>query len=392
MPPSLQARVLGAGPTGCLAALALAHAGWSVNLVDPQRPDILRSRNRAYAFTHSSRQLLERLGLWDAVEPLLTPFQDLRLRDEAAGQAMTFTPADLASDSSGSLPVGWIGRHGPLIDLLLSRLEALPVVRLALGVDPARLSGAEPDLVVAADGPSSPTRHALGIGTWGWSYRQSCLTAEVDLRGGPHNRAWELLRPEGPFGVLPLGSGRFQLVRSAPTPRARQLEGLDPSAFLDDLARVLPSPLEPDRLLDQPRAFPVALSLARRLSRGRTLLLGESAHRCHPVAGQGLNLCWRDVAVLHRLALRAASGSLAPERLPAAYGRRRWADLLLVLLVTDLLVRIHSNRHPALVPLRRLSLKLLQGVAPLRRLVLHVMTVGLSTLPPPRAVASLAPW
>jgi 2-octaprenyl-6-methoxyphenol hydroxylase len=155
---------------------------------------------------------------------------------------------------------------------------------------------------------------------------------------------------------------------------------------------VLPDPLEPDGLRDQPRAFPVGLRLARRLSRGTTVLVGESGHRCHPVGGQGLNLCWRDVAVLHRLAVRAASGTLPPHRLAAAYGRRRWPDLLLVLLSTDLLVRLHSNRHPLLLPLRSTALALLAASRPLRRLVLGVMTDGLPRLRPGQSLASLLPW
>jgi 2-octaprenyl-6-methoxyphenol hydroxylase len=120
----------------------------------------------------------------------------------------------------------------------------------------------------------------------------------------------------------------------------------------------------------------VALELAPRLHRGRAVLIGESAHRCHPVGGQGLNLCWRDVEVLHRLALRAAQGRLRPGRLGAAYGRRRWPDLLLTLLATDLLVRLFSNRQPLLLPVRRLALALLAGSEPVRRLALGVMTHG----------------
>jgi len=246
--------------------------------------------------------------------------------------------------------------------------------------------------VVAADGPASATRTALGIGSWGWDYGQQCLTAEVELRGGEPEQAWELLRPEGPFAVLPLGNGLSQLVWSAPASRCRQLASLPPAAFLDSLMAVLPDPLEPDALRDQPRAFPVGLRLARRLSRGTTVLVGESAHRCHPVGGQGLNLCWRDVAVLHRLATRAASGSLPPHRLAAAYGRRRWPDLVLVLMATDFLVRLHSNRHPLLLPLRSAALTLLAASHPLRRLVLGVMTDGLPRLRPWRRLANLTPW
>jgi 2-octaprenyl-6-methoxyphenol hydroxylase len=382
MRPPFQARVIGAGPTGSLTALALAEAGWTVCLEDALSAAQLTARQRAYAFNHSSRRLLERLGLWDGVQPLLVPFQTLGLRDVALEQELSFVAADLPESlrNGSSRPVGWIGRHGPLMALLLERLEHHAAITLHLGE--SRPAATEPgvQLVVAADGPASATRSALGIGSWGWDYGQQCLTAEVELRGGQADQAWELLRPEGPFAVLPLGESLAQLVWSAPAARCRQLESLPPSAFLDSLIAVLPDPLEADGLRDQPRAFPVALRLARRLSLGNTVLVGESAHRCHPVGGQGLNLCWRDVAVLHRLAARATAGGLEPHRIGAAYGRRRWLDLLLVLLATDLLVRLYSNRHPLLLPLRRLAMALLTASRPLRRLVLGVMTDGRPTL------------
>ena len=380
------ALVHGAGPTGCLAALALADAGWRVTLRDPLGAEQLMGRGRAYAFNHSSQRLLARLQLWEAMEPLMVPFRELLLRDQAIAGEVTFAAGDLpvAVRRGGPEAVGWIALHTPLMALLLERLAAHPAITLRLqdgGAFPlAGGNGAAADLEVAADGPASAHRQQLGIGQWQWAYRQSCLTAQVELRGCGHDQAWELFRPEGPFAVLPLGGRAFQLVWSAPAHRCRQLESLSPGAFLDRLAGALPDVLQPDALLDQPRAFPLALQLARRLARGRTVLVGESAHRCHPVGGQGLNLCWRDVACLHRLAGRVAAGRLPVERLPGRYARQRWPDLLLTLLATDLLVRLFSNRAVPLLPLRRLGLALLRTVPSLRRLSLGVMTVG-PTLP-----------
>lgn len=380
--PSLRALVHGAGPTGCLVALALADAGWQVTLRDPLSADQLKERSRAYAFNHSSQRLLARLDLWGGLESRMVPFRRLLLRDQAIGSELPFTLADLPASArcDGADAVGWIALHAPLMAVLLQRLEAHPAIALRLqdrGDGPGGGSAdARADLVVAADGPASPHRQQLGIGQWQWAYRQSCLTAQVELRGCDDDQAWELFRPEGPFAVLPLGERCFQLVWSAPTHRCRQLESLSPAAFLDRLAGALPNVLQPDALLDQPRAFPVALQLARRLARGRTVLVGESAHRCHPVGGQGLNLCWRDVACLHRLAGLVAAGRLRPEQLPGRYARRRWPDLLLTLLATDLLVRVFSNRAALLLPLRRLGIGLLRAGAPLRRLSLGVMTVG----------------
>ena len=382
--PHLWARVNGAGPTGALAALALADAGWRVTLVDPLDRGQLLQSSRGYAFTHSSQLLLIRLGLWHELRAVMVPFTNLELSDLAIARQVSFGSADLAPGSLGNHDgaVGWIASHRPLMKVLHDRLAANPAVALRLGATAATAAASEQepswDLLVAADGALSPSREALGIGVWQHSYRQNCLTTQVELRGCGEHQAWELFRPEGPFAVLPLGGRRFQLVWSAPQARCRQLESLPDVSFLDALAGALPAHLQPDALVEQPRAFPVQLLLARRLHRGRAILLGESGHRCHPVGGQGLNLCWRDVAVLHRLALRAASGQLSVQRLPAAYGRSRWPDLLLTLAATDLLVRLFSNRQPLLLPLRHLALLLLARFAPLRRLSLALMGDGFS--------------
>jgi len=388
MPAPLYARVNGAGPTGAVAALALARAGWQVSLHDPLSAEQLAQRQRAYALTYSSRRLLQRLQLWEPLQADLVPFRSLQLRDLGTGEGLVFSAADLGPLLAGEAgaAVGWISQHSSLMPLLLERLAADPAIALRLGPAAAEgwpdrsPDGAPADLLLAADGPDSPTRTAFGIGQWCLPYRQACLTVQVELRGSPEDQAWELLRPEGPFALLPLGGRRVQVVWSAPQGRCRQLESLPDSAFLDALAAALPDQLQPDALLDQPRAFPVALQLARRLGRGPLVLVGESGHRCHPVGGQGLNLCWRDVETLLPLAERAVAGRLDPTRIARAYGRRRWLDLLFTLLATDLLVRLFSNRQRWLLAPRWLALRLLARSPLLRRAALAVMTHG--PLPP----------
>ncbi|MFM7652092.1 MAG: FAD-dependent monooxygenase [Vulcanococcus sp.] len=392
-PAMLRARVNGCGPSGALAALALARAGWAVELLDPLSSDQLLSRSRAYAISHSSRALLVSLGLWHPLAPALAPFRRLELCDRALHRRVTFTGDDLpraapspecaaggADSPSSAEAVGWILQHQPLMLALLRAVHQEPLISLRLG-DQAPLTSPDdgsPDLLVAADGHHSATRAAARLRSWGFAYRQGCLTVQVRLRGSAPDQAWELFRPEGPFAVLPLGGDAYQLVWSAPLPRLRQLEDLDGAAFLDALSGALPEALQADVLLDQPRAFPVGWGLAMPLHRRGVLLLGEAAHRCHPVGGQGLNLCWRDVAVLAELARQSAA---APQRFPAAalpgrYARRRWLDMLLVLLATDALVRLFSNRQPLLLPVRRLAMALLASLPLLRRLSLSAMTDG----------------
>lgn len=380
MRPSLHALVLGAGPTGSLLALALAAAGWRVTVQDPLSAERLLARQRAYAFNQSSRRLLRRLDLWEAVQPLLVPFSSLWLEDCGTGQGLGFGLEDMPRrdrDGPGAA-IGWIAQHGPLMAELLERLNRSSAIELALGqpLTPREPQDQHHDLVLAADGPDSPRRQRLAIGCWQHRYHQACLTAQVRLRGCPADSAMELLRPEGPFAVLPLGRDVFQLVWSAPARRCQQLEALSPAAFLDQLAAVLPGTLQPEALLDRPKAFPVTLQLASRLHRNRTLLVGESAHRCHPVGGQGLNLCWRDIDALLPLAERAAAGRLHPRAIGASYARRRWLDLLLTLAATDVLVRLFSNRSRPLLPIRYLALDLLRRWSWLRRFTLAVMTSG----------------
>ena len=369
----LRARVNGAGPSGALAALVLARAGWEVELWDPLSLQALGERSRAYALTHSSRELLQQLNLWQPLLPALAPFSTLELCDRALHRQVRFSSADRHGPDAA---VGWILQHQPLMAVLLQALKEERRISLQLGTPPTPPQPRHHHLVVAADGHRSPTRQAAGLRSWGFGYRQGCLTAQVRLRGGQPDQAWELFRPEGPFAVLPLGGDAYQLVWSAPLERLHRLEALGESAFLDALSAALPEELQAEVLLDQPRAFAVGWSLAWPLQRRGVLLLGEAAHRCHPVGGQGLNLCWRDVAVLAELAQRCAAGRLAVAALPARYARRRWLDMLLVLLATDALVRLFSNRQPALLVLRRLALQLLDALPPLRRLALRAMSDG----------------
>ena len=384
MPTPPLAQVVGAGPTGALAALVLAQVGWRVQLLDPLGAEPLKARSRAYALNHSSQELLQQAQIWEALGPDLVPFRQLELCDLSLGQRVPFSTADLGRQRSQrpDEAVGWVIDHGPLMGLLLERLAAHPAVELQLGTTtPTATTATNPaqgpaDLTVVADGGGSSTRSALGIGHWSLPYRQGCLTVKVRLRGSAPDQAWELFRPEGPFAVLPLGGDSFQLVWSAPAERLRRLESLDPVAFLEALAGVLPNALQVDALLDRPRAYPVALEMARRLHRGSALLVGETAHRCHPVGGQGLNLCWRDVAELRRQALRVSRGRLSPRRLGSAYALRRWGDLLITLVATDLLVRLFSNRFPPAQALRRGALVALQRWGSLRAALLALMTFG----------------
>lgn len=264
---------------------------------------------------------------------------------------------------------------------LLEGLDAEPLVEMRFDVDAQSLPGLQQqvDWTVAADGARSALRRSHAMAFWSHAYNQGCLTAKVSLDGADQRCAYELFRAEGPMAVLPLGGRRYQVVWSAPLQNCRDRACLQNHQLLEQLAAVLPAGIRPTVLLDQPGAFPLQLSLAPQLHRAKLLLVGESGHRCHPVGGQGLNLCWRDVSDLLDLTVsKAASGSL-PSTLGRLYSWRRRPDLISVLLSTDLLIRLFSNRQPLILPIRLLIIKLLAKARWLRRVSLSAMTDGPGT-------------
>ncbi len=374
-PKGIQVKILGAGPTGSLLALALAQLGVNVRLYDPLTIQGLLERSRAYALTHSSRRLLQSLDLWAPLNSHLTTFTRLQLDDQELNRHTCFEIDDLSIQNQAHGAIGWILDHRPLMKLLLERLSKQPKVCLDLGeIKEQGLDGH--DLVVAADGPASPTRKAWGIKTWNYPYQQGCLTAKVLLRGADHLTAYELFRAEGPLALLPMGGDVFQMVWSGPLRCCQERAGLNPSSFLDQLAAVLPEGLQPDVLLDRPAAFPLQLSLAHQLQHGRGVLVGESGHRCHPIGGQGLNLCWRDVKTLTRLVKLSNEGTLPIAKLPRLYARARFIDLFLVGLMTDLTVRLFSSRNVLLLMLRLPLMILLARLPWMRQVLLKAMTDG----------------
>ena len=374
--------IIGAGPTGSLLALGLAQQGYTVDLIDHSSRSKLTERSRAYALTQSSRRLLQSLKVWNLLRNDAAPFQALRLEDRVLGLTAWFRRSDLRPRNREFEAIGWILDHRPLINVLLHELDRHPLVELHFDCDASTTQHHQKhaDWVIAADGARSESRGSRSMRFWSHAYAQGCLTAKVTLMGADPLCAYELFRAEGPMAVLPLGGTRYQVVMSAPLQQCQERCNLQPHQLLNQLASVLPAGIRPTALLDQPGAFPLELSLAPKLHCSNLLLVGESGHRCHPVGGQGLNLCWRDVNDLLDLTRSKRIGGSLPSNLGRLYTWRRLPDLISVLLSTDLLIRLFSNRQPLLLPLRFVIIKLLAHTRWVRRVSLSAMTDGPGSL------------
>jgi 2-octaprenyl-6-methoxyphenol hydroxylase len=395
--------IVGGGITGLTLACALRGSGLRLALVEAQSSEAVRQRPLAYALSPLSIRIFRSIGVWEALAPHITPFAQVILTDADAPQRVTFRPEDV-----GETAVFYCGEHAWLQQVLQEQVAADPCItcyyearveRVTYGKSAAEveLTTAQgqrrlaTSLVVAADGLRSQVRQWAGIPSDGWDYWQSCITALVAPARDHQNIAYERFWPAGPFAILPLPGNRCQVVWILPHEQAKATLALSQADFLAEMQRYYGSQGGCLTLLNPPQLFPARLRQSRRYYQHRLALVGDAAHHCHPVAGQGLNLGIRDAAALAQVLLEARrrQEDLGDVRVLRRYGRRRRWENWVVLLFTDLLTRTFSNSYWPVVVGRRWVLQGMIVFPPLRRFLLRLMT-GLWGSPPYNPSSSLA--
>lgn len=380
--------IVGGGIPGMTLACGLRETGLTIAVIEAQSEHQVASLSRAYAMSPLSAKIFRTVGIWEQIAPDICHFPRVALSDADYPHRVEFTLADL-----GEPAVYYCAEHRVLQQALQRQLAAsstitcfyetrvqtvnygpkLAEVLVENGQGQQRLLA---PLVVAADGARSSIRQQAGIKTDSMVYWQSCITAFVSPADDHRSVAYEKFWPNGPFAILPLPQNRCQVVWIAPRKEADAIASLPPEQFIAAMQRFYGKHDGPLRLLSKPLVFPARLMHSRRYCQSRLALLGDAAHGCHPVGGQGLNMGIRDAALLSQI-LQAAQqkgedlGDLAVLK---RYGRRRRLENTVVLLFTDLLNRTFSNRFWPLVVARRGILRLMIAWAPLRRLMLQLMT------------------
>lgn len=391
IPYDVDVAIAGGGIVGLTLACALKQSGLKVALIEARPIEAGLRHRRAYAITLMSEQIFSGLGVWNDIVPHITTFNQIRLADEFHPLVVNLNPEDL-----GTHALGHVAEHHVLLKALLKKLDTAENVQWFC---PTELISADYDsngvtlalhnhegefslrsrLLVAADGARSPIRHNAGIGTHGWQYWQSCVTAVIRPEQPHGNIAREHFWASGPFATLPLPDNRAQIVLTAPHAEAKAFLDMPEAEFLAELDRRYSGRLGRLELVSDRALFPVQLMQSDRYTQPRLALVGDAAHCCHPVGGQGMNLGIRDAASLAQVLITAHErgqdiGSL---RVLQHYERWRKLENWAILGFTDLLDRCFSNRWWPLVTARRLGLRLMQMLPPVRFLALKLMT-GLS--------------
>ncbi|MCG6872978.1 MAG: UbiH/UbiF/VisC/COQ6 family ubiquinone biosynthesis hydroxylase [Gammaproteobacteria bacterium] len=398
--PETDVVIAGAGLVGaCLAAL-LGRSGLRVVLVEERpgkpatddRPDP-PSPARVSTFTPAVRRLLENLHIWQELETdAVAAVTAMHIEDADGGGRLRFDAAE-----AGASALGYVMENRVVAEALHRTIGALETVELRTGV-PVRGVRVDTDqvrvelgdggelstrLLVAADGAASPLRERLGIRSRGWSYQQTAIVASIEVAADHRGIAWQRFLADGPLALLPLADGNMSIVWSAGTEHARRLLEKNEQEFDTALNEALGE--NGRRLFGTarcvgPRAgFALAYQQAREYTRPRVALVGDAAHRIHPLAGQGANLGLVDAAALAQVVGEAiASGrDIGSTGVLRRYARWRKADGLPMIGAVDLLQRSFRVQLPGFDALRALGMRTVDAVAPLKN-VLARRAMGLS--------------
>ena len=371
--------VIGGGPAGLVAAIALATAGVDTLLIaPPAEPD-----HRTTALLAGSVTALETLGVWPACAPYAAPLRKIRLVD-ATARLIRAPEVLFAADEIGFDAFGHNIENRHLIAALEARAVALNLARIAgaavsitpdaTGVTIKHSNGeARVKLVIGADGRRSPCRAVAGIGTSRRTYPQTALTLNL-AHARPHDdTSTEFHTESGPFTLVPLPGQRSSLVCVLDPARAAELAAMNDAELARDIERRAHSLLGTMNVEPGRGIFPLAIETAEAFARERIALVGEAAHLVPPIGAQGLNLGLRDGATIAELAAEARRHNIdvgAPEVL-ARYDTQRRADITSRAIAVDLLNRSLLTDFLPAQGARGLSLYLVDRIGPLRRALMR---------------------
>lgn len=389
-----QVAIIGGGLVGASLALALqagARArGWKIVLIEPFAPGNSFQPSydaRSSALSFGSRQIYERLGLWQAIAQRAEPILQIHVSDRGR-----FGSTRLSALEQGVPALGYVVENAWLGQCLWQALDEevvtwhcpAEVVAMQALEDGYRLTlndetQIDCDLAVLADGGRSGLREQLGIGVHRTAYQQTALIANVSPLEAHRGQAFERFTDDGPMALLPLPENRCALVWSRPGSDAERLARLDERAFLDELQDAFGYRLGALQQVGARHLYPLELVEAEEQVRSNLVVLGNAAHSLHPIAGQGYNLSLRDAQAL-------AEALLASDRLPGdlatlqGYLQRQRLDQNLTVGFSDQVTRLFSNAEPLLAAGRNLGLLGLDLLPPAKRWFAR-QAMGLGTRP-----------
>ena len=375
--------IFGGGMIGLALTSALDSSGVSAIVVDPADPSLRKDiafDGRTSAVSSSSMRMLKTIGVTDHLEQQGCPIQTIAVADG-------LQPGGLHFDADEDEPLGWMHENRHLRAALQARAEA---GRNSWLLWKSRVNDAERSdhgvivsledgrklyapILVAADGRNSATRESAGINIARWKYDHQAIVS-VLRHELPHDHvAYEIFYPTGPFALLPMtddsGGHRSAIVWSVPNEDAAGWLSLKDEDFAAEAEATMGGFLGKIAMIAPRSSFPLGFHHAAQITAKRLALAGDAAHAIHPIAGQGLNLGFRDVAALAQVLVEGArlGLDLGDRQLLDRYQRWRSLDALSVAVATDSLTRIYGVPGKTASALRRFGMGLVKRIAPIKR-------------------------
>lgn len=384
---STEVAIVGGGVPGLAFAGLLHQAGIDVCVIDPQPPAppaSLAPSGRTVALLNSSLNILQAAGLEDPGR-YGAPMRTMRLIDDSDPRSATisadFNAQDLGQSHYGiNIPLNILRaqmttRHQNL--LYAATLKSCHVDEHGVHLKLAPGKTLNCRLIVGADGRKSLVRAQAGIDIWQHDYGQSAITFLIEHSHNHHSIAREFHRPCGPLALVPLPGRQSSVVWVMNTEEAQNMIRLKKAEFESAFQNSTKNALGRITLASTPECWPLIMIKAKRLTAPRTALIAEAAHVISPITAQGLNLSLRDAATLAqciidhlRLGLDVGDPAILD-----AYERARRPDLETRIYGVHSFHQMVSTKFSAVRGLRRTGLRLVDGIAPLKKIA---MKAGLS--------------
>ncbi|MCF6189127.1 MAG: 2-octaprenyl-6-methoxyphenyl hydroxylase [Cocleimonas sp.] len=382
--------IVGGGMVGASLAVALlpltiAPLKLKVGLVDAFEFGMAEQPSyddRSIALSYGSSRIFAGMGLWDELESKTTSIQKIHVSDRGHFGATRLSAIEEKVPALGYLVESRIlGKqlYETLADSDIDQIIPASVTAtqetedglLVTLLKDKKETALTTKLLVAADGTQSKIRELAGIGIKRSDYHQAAVVANVSTEKPHQNQAFERFADSGPIALLPLSDNRCSLVWTHDTKNGTT--GLDDTLALDDegflkkLGDEFGYRLGKFTKVGKRSSFPLALVTSDKNTAPHTVIIGNASHTMHPVAGQGLNLALRDIAVLADLIAKHAD-DLGDDELLQAYETQRAGDVKTTVRYTDSLVRLFSNDNFLLGHARAGGLLAVDRLPPLRKL------------------------
>lgn len=362
--------IVGAGLVGLAASIALARLGYSVTIVDAKDP-VKATHNtsqpswdqRMYAISPNNVAWLKELGAWQLLDTTrIGTMQAMEIWGDTASQPLT-----LLADDANADQLGLIIENGALMQALLRQVETYSIstifnargdslnfnrnagsnTNVSINLDNGATIKAK--LLLAADGAHSWVRQQLNMRSQQKSYHQRAVVANFECEKSHTNLARQWFTKDGEdensiLAWLPLPDNKISIVWSASDAVAESLMQLSKEEFTKQVAQAGGNVLGSMQLITEPVSFPLLMQQSTHVAQDNVVLIGDAAHQIHPMAGQGVNLGFRDVIdLIEALSLKRSVQSIADPALLRSYERKRKSDAAKMLLLTDGLFRLFGS-------------------------------------------------